>query len=311
MKKFVIALMMTMSSVAMVIPEAEARRMGGGGSFGKQYSRPAPSQPAQQQGMQQSQPAQNTAAARQQQNAAAPNAAAQQRPSLMRNILGGALLGLGLGALLSAFGIGGALASVIATILTFLLIAAVVMFLYRMFARRNGNSGMQPAYVSGYEKTVTTPEIGSGMHHGTRPDAFHGGVGGAVTSMSNSDIPADFDQASFLRNAKTYFIRLQAAWDRGDVNDIREFTTPEMFAELRMQLQERDASTNHTDVQSLEAELLGIETQENDYLASVKFFGTIREDENAPAQSFTEIWNLSKPVSGGGGWVLAGIQQVA
>jgi predicted lipid-binding transport protein (Tim44 family) len=308
MKKVLVALLMTVSSVAMVLPEAEARRMGGGGTFGKQYSRPAPSQPAQQQGMQQNQPAQNTTAARQQQNAAAPGAAAQ-RPSLMRNILGGALLGLGLGALLSAFGIGGALASIIATILTFLLIGAVVVFLYRMFARKNGtHNGMQPAYVSGYEKTVTTPEIGSGMHHGTRPDAFHGGVGGAVTSMS--DVPADFDTAGFLRNAKTYFIRLQAAWDRGDVSDIREFTTPEMFAELRMQLQERGDSVNHTDVLSVDADLLGIETTENDYLASVKFIGTIREDENAAPESFTEIWNLTKPVSGGG-WVLAGIQQVS
>lgn len=308
MKKVLVALLMTVSSVAMVLPEAEARRMGGGGSFGKQYSRPAPSQPAQQQGMQQAQPAQSANAARQQQNAAAPGAAAQ-RPSMMRNILGGALLGLGLGALLSAMGIGGALASIIATILTFLLIGAVVVFLYRMFARKNGaHNGMQPAYVSGYEKTVTTPEIGSGMHHGTRPDAFHGGVGGAVTSMS--DVPADFDTAGFLRNAKTYFIRLQAAWDRGDVNDIREFTTPEMFAELRMQLQERGDSVNHTDVLSVDADLLGIETTENDYLASVKFIGTIRENENAAPESFTEIWNLTKPVSGGG-WVLAGIQQVS
>jgi predicted lipid-binding transport protein (Tim44 family) len=132
-----------------------------------------------------------------------------------------------------------------------------------------------------------------------------------VATTTATDVPADFDTASFLRNAKTYFIRLQAAWDRGDVNDIREFTTPEMFAELRMQLQERGAAANHTDVLAVDAELVGIETLENDYLASVKFVGKIREEENAATESFTEIWNLTKPVSGGGGWILAGIQQVA
>lgn len=313
MKKLLVVLMMTFSSMAMIVPEAEARRMGGGSSFGKQSSRPAPSQPAQQQGMQQQQaPAQNATAARPQQNAAATGAAAQ-RPSMMRNILGGALLGLGLGALLSYFGIGGALASIIGTVLTFALIALAVMFLYRMFARRNGNNSMQPAYSASsapYAKSAT-PEIGSGLNPDARPAAFQGGAMGATETIADNGVPADFDTAGFLRSAKTYFIRLQAAWDRGEVNDIREFTTPEMFAELRMQLQERGAAANHTDVMHLDAELLGIETLENDYLASVRFTGMIKEEENASAAPFTEIWNLSKSVSGGGGWVLAGIQQVA
>lgn len=305
MKKVLVALMLVVGSLSMVVSDAEARRMGGGGSFGKQYSRPAPTQSQGSQATQSGQPAQSANAARQQ-NAAAPGAAAA-RPSMMRNILGGALLGLGLGALLSALGIGGALASVIATILTFVLIALVVMFLYRMFMRRNGNTGgMQPAYVSSFDKTVT-PENTSHLSQGARPAAFQADT--ITSSTVAAGVPADFDTASFLRNAKTYFIRLQAAWDRGDVNDIGEFTTPEMFAELRMQLQERGESPNHTDVLSLDADLLGVEQVGNDYLASVRFNGMIREEENASATSFTEIWNLSKPVAGQGGWVLAGIQQ--
>jgi len=115
----------------------------------------------------------------------------------------------------------------------------------------------------------------------------------------------------FLRHTKTYFIRLQAAWDRADINDIREFTTPEMFGELKLQLQERGATPNVTDVVTLDAELLGIETTSNEYLASVKFSGMIKESEHAPAEAFTEVWNLSKPLSGQSGWVLAGIQQVS
>jgi len=305
MKKVLIGLMMVMSSAALVLPEAEARRMGGGSSFGKQSSQPA------QRNMQQAQPAQNANAARPQQNAAAAPAAAQ-RPSMMRNILGGALLGLGLGALLSHLGIGGALASILSTVLTFGLIALAAMFLYRMFMRRKGGNanGMQPAYSAPSAKS-TTPEIGSGLNQDARPGAFQGAaMGSAAVAAVDNGIPADFDTAGFLRHAKTYFIRLQAAWDRGDTNDIREFTTPEMFAELRMQLQERGESANHTDVMHLDAELLGIETLENEYLASVRFDGRIREEEGASAEPFSEVWNLSKPVSGGG-WLLAGIQQVS
>jgi len=95
------------------------------------------------------------------------------------------------------------------------------------------------------------------------------------------------------------------------VNDLREFTTPEMFAELKLELQERGASSNHTDVVSLNAELLGIENVGNDHMASVRFSGMIREEEHAAARPFTEVWNLTKPIAGQGGWVLAGIQQLA
>jgi predicted lipid-binding transport protein (Tim44 family) len=76
-------------------------------------------------------------------------------------------------------------------------------------------------------------------------------------------------------------------------------------------LQERGASPNNTDVVQLDGELMGIETVGSDYLASVKFTGLIKEVPEASAEPFTEVWNLSKPLSGQGGWVLAGIQQVA
>jgi predicted lipid-binding transport protein (Tim44 family) len=300
MKNFFIALMIAVGGMSMVVADAEARRMGGGGSFGKQsqsVTRPAPTQSSQA-----TKPA------------AAPGAAA---PSPWRGILGGALLGLGLGALLSHLGIGGALASIIATVLTFALLGLAIMFIYRMFfAKKNGSGNHpQPAYAGGgHSARTSTPEIGSRVQSFSQPSALQADSAAAGGSVAASDVPfgvpADFDVPAFVRNAKTYFIRLQAAWDRADINDIREFTTPEMFAELRMQLQERGASPNHTDVVSLDADLMGIETIGSEYLASVKFTGMIKEDENAPAAPFSEVWNLSKPVSGQGGWALAGIQQL-
>jgi predicted lipid-binding transport protein (Tim44 family) len=83
-----------------------------------------------------------------------------------------------------------------------------------------------------------------------------------------------------------------------------------MFAEIKMDLADRGTSPNKTDVVSVEAEMLGIETQAAEYLASVRFSGMIREEANAPAQPFAEVWNLTKPTQGAGGWVLAGIQQL-
>jgi predicted lipid-binding transport protein (Tim44 family) len=300
MKNFLVAMLVVMVTLTVGVSTAEARRMGGGGSFGKQsqsIGRQSPSQPYGQ--------------AANQAKPATPAAAPQAAPkpaSPWRGILGGALLGLGLGALLSHFGLGGAAASMIGTILMVALLAMAAMFIYRMFRRKQGND-MQPAYAGGMERA--TPEIGSRLDQ-PQPAALQSAPfasGNAVTPPV--DVPAGFDTAAFLRHAKTNFIRLQAAWDKADINDIREFTTPEMFGELRMQLQERGASANNTDVVSINAELVGLETIGNEYLASVKFSGMIRESEHGPADPFAEAWNLSKPVSGDGGWLLAGIQQLS
>lgn len=305
MKKFLVTLMVAVSALSVVVSEAQAKRMGGGGSFGKQ---------SQSVSRQSTAPAQNQAAPATAKPATpAPAPAAAPKPSMWKGILGGALLGLGLGALLSHLGIGGALASMISTILMVALLAAAVFFIYRMVTRKrdgaHAKNGLQPAYAGG---GVATPEIGSRIEP-VQPAALQSPSfqSGSDTASAPWGVPADFDTAGFLRHAKTYFIRLQAAWDKADVNDLREFTSPEMFAEMKQELLDRGASPNHTDVVSLDAELLGMETSGNEYLASVKFSGMIREADNAPAEPFTEVWNLSKPVSGAGGWVLAGIQQLS
>lgn len=313
MKKLLMALVVVASSMTLIAPQVEAKRMGGGGSFGKQsqsFKRAAPPQ----QSNNLSKPAAPAAAG------AAGAAGAAAKPSMMRNILGGALLGLGLGALLSHLGIGGALASMISTILMVGLFAFAAMFIYRMIKNKsagNQQGGVQPSYPNNFSEKSRTPEIGSRIDQSYgQPAALQSaaplasGAAFGTDSEVDSDLPADFDVQSFIRNAKTYFIRLQAAWDKADVNDIREFTTPEMFAEMKAQLLERGASENHTDVISLEGVFYGVETVGDDYVASIKFTGLINEGAGAATEPFSEAWNLSKPVHGDGGWVLAGIQQL-
>ena len=316
MKKFLLAVLLVASSVTMVIGDANAKRMGGGSSFGKQS-----------QGVSRQAPTQSSNQAATAPRPAAPPAAAPapaiKPPSPWKGILGGALLGLGMGALLSHFGMGGALASGLGSILMIGLLAAAAFFIYRMFRRKTDTA---PAYAGqtpyAYEAQPQsqpqaysqTPEIGSRIEPSAASPAALDGA--AVSPTVNAPIvpfgiPADFDTAGFLRNAKTYFIRLQAAWDRADASDIREFTTPEMFAEIRMQLDERGATANNTDVINLHADMLGIEQSGDHHLASVKFSGLIKESADGAADPFTEVWNLSKPMSGSGGWVLAGIQQIS
>ncbi len=302
MKKLLVALVVLASAMTVVVSDADARRLGSGSSFGRRaptYSRPVPTQAP-------SRLSDSNQASRQ----AAPQqpGVTPQPASRWRGILGGALLGLGLGGLLAHFGMGGAMAGLVSMLLVIGVVVLLLTLLMRLFRGKPG-SAQRPAYAGAYEggnDRVRTPEIGSRIEPQLQPTAFQDEAAG-----SGSGLPSGFDAPAFLRTAKTYFIRLQAAWDRADINDIREFTTPEMFGELRLQLQERGAAANHTDVVSLDAELLGVEAIGDEYVASIRFSGMIKEAENAAAEPFTEIWNLTKPLSGQGGWILAGIQQVS
>ncbi|MFP5393159.1 MAG: Tim44 domain-containing protein [Gammaproteobacteria bacterium] len=307
MKKVLASMLIAVTAMSM-IAEATARPLGGGRSIGRQssnVSRAAPSPyhaPAQQQMQRPATPS------------ATPAPAAPRPSSPWKGILGGALVGLGLGALASHFGLGGAIGSAFGSILMVLLLVLAAAFIFRMFKRKD--TPANPAF-SGFNQNPVpagaTPEIGSGLN---KPAAFQPAQQPSASSYAQPPaqqwgVPGDFDSAAFLRQAKSSFIRMQAAWDKGDVNDLREFTTPEVFAELRMQIQERGATNDFTDVVSIDAELLGIETTGNDYLASVKFNGMIKPAADAPAQPFAEVWNMSKPLDGSTGWVLAGIQQLS
>jgi predicted lipid-binding transport protein (Tim44 family) len=120
-------------------------------------------------------------------------------------------------------------------------------------------------------------------------------------------VPADFDAPAFLADARHSFVRLQAAWDRSDLHELDECTTDEMFNALTHELRVR-AGPSRTEVIELTASLLGIETAAGEYRASVRFSGNLKV--NGEDERLDEVWNLSRPVDGSSGWLLAGIQQL-
>ncbi|SOY53737.1 conserved hypothetical protein, COG4395 [Cupriavidus taiwanensis] len=318
--KFLVGSLITAIAFGMVF-DANAKRMGGSRSIGKQSSTvtqqrqqaPQPTSPTQQPAQQPTQATPATAGA-----AGAAAAAAPKRN--WGGILGGIAAGLGIGWLLSHFGLGGAALSFLSNLILIALVAFAAIWLIRKF-RGGSKRAAQPAYAGAghapelgrnaepmFRGEPTPPASGNVSASPVLPAAAGAAAAGAVAQQPWG-VPADFDTEAFLRNAKVHFVRLQAAWDAGNLDDIREFTTPEMFAEIKMDLAERGAEVNKTDVVTLEAQLLGIESSPAQHLASVRFSGMIREKAGDAAQPFGEVWNLAKPVSGSGGWLLAGIQQ--
>lgn len=260
---------------ALVATDADARRLGGGRSVGTQRNVTAPpaSTPAK--------PAQQ--AAPQQQS---PQAAPQQgsRWGMLGGILGGLALGGLLGYLFGGNGLVG--------LLMLALLAIGVVLLLRTAARRRAEQPVQFAGMG--NETVNVP-----------PQAP--GTGVSAAPLAAARVPAGFDTAAFLRAAKMNFIKLQVANDSGRFDEIREFTTPELFEELRADIQ---PSGQQTDVVSLNADLLELANEKSNYWASVRFSGMVRETPGTEPVGFEEVWNLVKPGDGSSGWLLAGIQQM-
>jgi predicted lipid-binding transport protein (Tim44 family) len=286
--------------LTMVVPDADARRFGGGKSFGRQSDSVT---------QRQATPPARDASAPSQNQQAAP--ATQPQRSRFGGMLGGLAAGLGIAALLSYLGLAGPLAEMLGSIIMVALLVMAGLFIWRMLRGARPQPALEPAHQPMQRsQQPMTPAASVLRTDEARPGSLAATLGGAGTSAqaaSSWSIPADFDTEGFLRSAKVHFMRLQAAWDAKNLEDIREFTTPEVFAEIRMQLSE-EPNAGRTEIDDLQVELLGIETTARDYLASVRFTGTARDGANS--ERFEEVWNLSKPLRGKGGWLLAGIQQL-
>ena len=292
MKRLMIAAFAALVGLGMMVHDAEAKRLGGGKSFGMQRQATPPAAPA--------------AAGK---PAAAPSAAAAAKPAGMGRFLGplaGLAAGLGIAALLSHFGLGEEMAGML---MLLVLVMAAVFVVRWLLSKRSPQSGMQYAGSANAPGNLVPANLTPAKFESSKVPGGTHSPGATAAGTATRNIPADFDVEGFLRQAKLNFVRLQAANDRGDMDDIREFTAPELFAEIRMQFQERGGKVQETDVMQLDAELLEVVTEDKRHIASVHFSGQLREDDAAPA-AFAEIWHLAKPTDGSRGWNVAGIQQV-
>lgn len=304
MKAFSLLAAVLVLGVTLFAADAEAKRLGGSKSFGMQRSTAVDKTPS----------APTTAAAP---AAGAAGAAAAPSRSWMGPVAGLAA-GLGLAALASHLGFGEAFANMLMIALLVMAVVAVIGFVMRKRAMAQGGGMAYAGAGAGAGNTaLRQPQAQPMQRQASAPAAGGSLIGSAIGSATGSANgagqaqaarwPADFDAEGFARHAKVNFIRLQAANDEGNLDDLRQFTTPEMFAELQMDLAERGGVAQHTEVVRLDAEVLEVVEEGNRYVVSVHFHGLIREDRQ-DTEAFSEVWHLVKPREGGG-WVIAGIQQ--
>ncbi len=317
-------------TLALAGADAQAKRLGGGKSVGKQSSNVT---------QREATPGGANSATNAAKPATPPAAGAApvapKRP--WGAMLGGLAAGLGLAWLASSLGLGGAFGQIIMFALLALVIMVVVGFVMRKLKSKGENAadasrGRAPFAFEGAgnaapARSYNPQNVGNDAsarpfeRAGTAFEANQAGdgasaggsmIGSALLGSQAWGVPAGFDAEGFLEACKKNFTTLQDAWDRSDIQSLRAMMTDEMLGQIKAQLADRESHTggvtNKTDVVMLNAQLLGIEELSDSYIASVEFSGMIREDASAGASPFREVWNMTKPRNGGSGWLVAGVQ---
>ncbi|BET26897.1 putative lipid-binding transport protein (Tim44 family) [Limnobacter thiooxidans] len=338
----VMAVVAAFLSLGVLPSDAEAKRMGSGGSFGRsapsQFQKSPPASPS---------GAASTAPSKQQatNGTAAGNTAAAAPRNRFLGPLAGLAAGLGLAALFSHLGMGAGLAEFMGTLLMVGALVFAVVFLVRMLRGQKGNKP-QPAYnaqgasgsaygnnssnnsyrqspeaprytapasVTGNTSPINDPVPGMGA---PRSDQGFGQFGNSSAfdaplpaATPVKDLPHGFDEANFVNSAKKFFVTMQGVFDQGDVAGLREYCSDEVVDHLRAEIESRGNAVNRTDVVTLNAQLIGFETDVDEQIATVAFTGLLREEQDADATEINELWIMSRPVSGGG-WVLSGIHNL-
>ncbi|NDC61440.1 MAG: hypothetical protein EBZ60_05410, partial [Betaproteobacteria bacterium] len=135
---------------------------------------------------------------------------------------------------------GGGLGGGLGSILMMALFGVAVVFLVRMLMSRQRTeplpAGAQSmSYQSMGHETVAAP-----------PPSQAAGFD-APMPTSGPNVPAGFDVTGFVRQAKLSYIRMQVANDAGKLDELREMSTPDMYATLKADVEQRAGQAQTTD----------------------------------------------------------------
>ncbi|WP_394144323.1 Tim44 domain-containing protein [Vibrio atypicus] len=292
MKRLFSLVALLMVSVA-ITPIAEAKKFGGGKSFGKSFkTAPAPKQQQQ-----------NT-------NTIGKDQKAQTaKSSSKKGLMGGLLGGLLAGGLLAAF-FGGAFEGIqFMDILIIGLIAFVIFKLMRgMLGAKQGSMNQnrqQPAFggsapkfeqpnVHNFEQPQNAPQ-GGGFGFGTQSDVPH-------------NYPPGFDQAAFINGSREHYRVLQGAWNHNQLNTIEEYVSASLYEDLKAERAKLDGE-QHTDVMYVDAEIVRADYDASKAQLSLQFSGRYRDAVEGIEEDITDIWHLERDLTAPNApWLIVGIQ---
>ena len=288
----VFSLLAIFISVTGLSTTAEAKRFGGGMSFGKSFKKQKSfSKPAPQQGV------------GKQKAAPAPQGAASgARAGGMMGILGG----LAMGGLLGAMFFGGAFDGI--NLFDILLIGGILYLGLRMLRSATAPRQTEHAHAGHHNQS-----FGHDAPEQQQNDAFMG----SGTTASAADKP-NIDAEHFVSAARDIFVRMQEDWDAKNEEDIRSFCTPEVTEHILADMARIVDNKTKTEIGMLEANIAETWLESDLEWVAVHFQAKLKEETfnmsgaviDTENTDVNEIWIFQhNPNNDDPTWYLSGIQQ--
>ncbi|MBJ9985334.1 Tim44 domain-containing protein [Acinetobacter sp. S40] len=202
------------------------------------------------------------------------------------------------------------------------LIAAIAFFIFRRFSNKQkvaANNPFAPNNAGGstpFGQNTTTTRSSTGDNTNIFGQSVGGSSNAAPTSApfgsaytnSGNQLPDGTEPATFLRIARQRFNHIQSVNSASNIEEIRRYLTPDLYTSMYndiMANQDQDVA----EFSNLNAMVIDSNTENGQYVVSVRFTGTVSEDLNSQPQPFSEIWHFVKPAGSQQDWLVGGIQQ--
>ncbi len=276
--------------VALSTPHAEAKKFGGGKSFGKSF-KTAP--------VKQKQPQQTDTIRKQNSPAAS---------SSKKGLMGGLLGGLLAGGLLAAF-FGGAFDGI--QFMDILIIGVIAFVLFKLFKAMRANKGTPMGHRESY--------AGNSPQQPQQPQQQYRQAAGAQSQPQNSgfestdsdvpfNLPPNFNMNAFLSGSRDHYRIIQGAWNHNELEKIREYVSPALFADLEAE-RAKLSGEQHTEVMYVDAELVRADYDANTAQLSIKFSGRYKDSVEGVEEDITDVWHLERDLkTPNAPWLIVGIQ---
>jgi len=244
--------------------DVQAKKFGGGKSFGKSFSISKPK---------------STAA----KSSNTTNAAAGTKKSGFLGGMGGGLLGgLLAGGLFAALLGSGAFDGI--SFGDILLFAVIGFLIYKFFIAPKRRAAQEAAGNNMYRDAY------NGSQGGVQPGP--GAMGAGFSGEPEIQLPPGFNEQAFVAEAKNHYVVLQKAWDDNNFDTILDYVSPEIYNMLVKERAKYGDNKPRTEVVSLMVELVRGEIIGSVASISLRFTGWIKEGDET--SDTNEIWHLEK-----------------
>lgn len=296
-------------ALALSATHVEAKKFGGGKSFGKMFqTKPAPAKKA---------PAKNQDSAQQKQSS---------KGGLGKGLLGGLLAGGLIAALM-----GGAFEGI--QIMDIILMAVIAFVLLRLFKAmmQSKQSAMEPQAAYAGQQFRQANDSGQNSDPATT-NIFGQPVGNSASSLNNTpsqadagfdeeqnkgfgtaesipfNLPQGFDINNFLSGAREHYRIIQQAWNEAKLDTIEEYLSAELLEHIKQQRAEL-AGEQHTEVMFVDAELVRADQSFGIAELSIKFSGRYRDQVENVEEDITDVWHLQRDTNAENApWIIVGIE---